>query len=141
MEAQSTETKPEFWAVVEVMGHSVYAGKVTDVALGGTSFIRVDVPEIPERSEAKKQRVWSNEKQAYEYLPYTYETPGAPAYTKYLGASAIFAITPCTEAVAREVADQKRQQPVSVIDMPSPKALLADPANNDNQGDGFPYPL
>ncbi len=48
-EAQAPGSRPDFdtWAVVEVMGHNTYAGRVTEQAIGGASFIRVDVPEIP----------------------------------------------------------------------------------------------
>lgn len=33
------------WAIVEVMGHVTMAGRVTERAIGGQSFIRIDVPE------------------------------------------------------------------------------------------------
>ena len=34
------------WAIVELFGHQKVAGKVTAQTIGGTQFIRVDVPEI-----------------------------------------------------------------------------------------------
>ena len=82
--------KFECWALVEVMGHSRYAGLVTEQAVGGCNFVRVEVP-------------------AFE---------GYPAFTKLLGQSSIFAITPVAEQVARGMAQQFRNQPVTVYDMP-----------------------
>lgn len=87
-------TEPEkfdCWALVEVMGHSRYAGRVTEQTVGGCAFVRVDVP-------------------AFEDYP---------AFTKLLGSAAIFAITPVTEDIARGMAQQMRNKPVSVYDLPS----------------------
>lgn len=89
MEETASE-KFDCWALVEVMGHSRYAGRVTEQAVGGCNFVRVDVP-------------------AFE---------GHPAFTKLLGQSSIFAITPVTEQVARGMAQQFRNSPVSVYDLP-----------------------
>lgn len=84
------QEKFDCWALVEVMGHSRYAGRVTEQAIGGCNFVRVDVP-------------------AFE---------GSPAFTKLLGQSSIFAITPVTEQVAKGMAQQFRNSPVNVYDLP-----------------------
>lgn len=94
------------WAVVEVMGHNTFAGKISEHVVGGTAFIRVDVPELPE----KREPLYQNE----------YVYPGIPAFTKLIGASSIYAITPCTEEVARKMAESRRSSPVHVVDV-SPK--------------------
>lgn len=76
-------TEPEkfdCWAIVEVMGHSKYAGRVTEQAIGGCAFVRVDVPAHEDH----------------------------PEFTKLLGQSSIFAITPVTEDIARGMAKQLR---------------------------------
>ncbi len=115
------------FAVVEVMGHNVFAGKISEHVLGGTAFIRVDVPAVPERKTTQ----------------YGYETthPEVPAFTKLIGAGSIYAITPCTEAVALAVAATKRQTPVDVVDL-QPKTqriALAAAADDgeDEDDDGF----
>ena len=78
--------KFDCWAVVEVMGHSRYAGRVTEQAIGGCAFVRVDVPAVNDRL----------------------------AFTKLLGQGSIFAITPCSEEVAKAVAAQSYAKPVDV---------------------------
>lgn len=85
------------WAIVEVMGHQRYAGKVTEQAIGGCNFVRVDVPFIEASGSSDAQQ----------------------PFTKLLGQSSIFAITPVSEAVARHVAAQMRAAPVHVYDLPS----------------------
>lgn len=86
--------KFEGWCVVEVMGHNRYAGYVTEQAIGGASFIRVDVPAVD----------------------------GVPAFTKLLGGGSIFAITPCTEEIARQAAGRFGSRPLSILALPAPVA-------------------
>lgn len=87
--------KFDCWAIVEVMGHSRYAGRVTEQAVGGCNFVRVDVPEVGEN---------------------------AP-FTKLLGQASIFAITPVTEEVARHIAKSIQARPVHVFELPSRAAI------------------
>src|SRR3972149_2524420 len=57
----------------ELFGHVTLAGYVSEQVIGGASFIRLDVPEVD----------------------------GQAAFTKLLGAGAIYSITPTDEDVAR----------------------------------------
>ncbi len=82
---QQTE-KFDSWAIVEVFGHSKFAGHVTEQAIGGASFVRVDVPAVN----------------------------GSPAFTKLFGASAIYSITPVTEELARKAVKACHSEPISV---------------------------
>jgi hypothetical protein len=118
------------WAVVEVMGHNTFAGKVSEHVIGGTAFIRVDVPEIAEI--LKVQFGMEN----------TY--PAIPAFTKLIGAGSIYAITPCTERIARQMAIQKRSVPVEVLNFEPTSRRLAIAATvresydeDDDRGSGF----
>jgi hypothetical protein len=61
------------WCIVELFGHQKVAGLVSEQAIGGCSFIRVDVP-------------------ASEH---------SPAMTKFYGQGAIYCMTPVTEDLAR----------------------------------------
>lgn len=80
------------WAIVEVMGHNRFAGRVSEQAIGGASFVRIDVPEV-ERSGQK-----------------------FPGFTKLFGGGAIYSITPVTEETARGVAATIHQQPMNAWD-------------------------
>jgi hypothetical protein len=128
-----SEEKQDFWAVVEVMGHKVFPGRVSDQAFGSASFIRVDVPEVPERTE--KQTGYDTPDGSWG--TYDATLPGAPAYTKIIGPGSIYCITPCTEEVARQVAAQRRERPVDVIDISRPVAMrsLSPGAGDDEEYD------
>ena len=78
------------WAIVELFGHQRIAGLVTNEAIGGCAFVRVDVPEAP----------------------------GRQPYTRLLGQGAIYAINIVSEDVARAAAATFRSEPVSVFDLP-----------------------
>lgn len=64
------------WAILELMGHRRLAGMVSDVQIGGASFLRIDIPGE--------------------------ET----AITQFYSPQAVYCITPCTEAVARAIAKE-----------------------------------
>jgi hypothetical protein len=42
--------KPLFWAIVELFGHQIIAGEVSEQAIGSETFIRVDIPSIEDES-------------------------------------------------------------------------------------------
>jgi hypothetical protein len=85
----------ETWAIVEVMGHRQFAGFVTEQAIGGVSFVRVDVPAVvdPDGDEL-------------------------PAFTKLLGAGSIYAISPCTEETAKAWTARQRQRSFGIYEAP-----------------------
>lgn len=96
---EKIEKDSELWAIVEVMGHAKYAGRVSEYAGLGVPLIRVEVPSVNDR----------------------------PAFEKLLGASAIFRITPCTEEAARTAAHQFRVEPLALVHIPSTRpAFLED---------------
>lgn len=86
----------DVWAIVEIMpgvspGHSRFAGRVSECQAFGAPLIRVEVPTID----------------------------GHPGFEKHFGASAIFAITPCDEAFAREAARRFAARPLALIELGS----------------------
>ena len=87
----------EGWCIVELFGHQQIAGLVQEQAIGGASFVRVDVPAVE----------------------------GGEAFTKLYGAGAIYAITPTTEEIARIAAARLRIRPVSPYVVPVPARLAA----------------
>ncbi len=80
------------WAVVEQLGHNQYAGLVSEATVCGVAMVRIDVPEVTERKE--------KDPDGSEYVV----RKARLGYTKLIGAGSIFAITPCTEEVARRIA-------------------------------------
>lgn len=90
-EQQQESQRFEQWAIVELFGHQRIAGLVTEQAVGGCSFVRVDVPQIKDTT----------------------------AYTRLLGNGAIYAINFVSEAVARAAAEAFRARPVSAYEVPA----------------------
>jgi hypothetical protein len=86
----SAETKFETWAMVELFGHGRIVGLVTEQAIGGASFIRVDVPKVD----------------------------GTTDFTRLFGASAIYAISPITKDLAVRLAQLMSARPVEPYEIP-----------------------
>jgi hypothetical protein len=83
------EVKFETWAFIELFGYTKIAGKVSEQTFGNQSLIRIDVPEVE----------------------------GLPAYSKLVGVSSIFSITPMAEEDARRYANQLKVKPLDSWDM------------------------
>lgn len=73
-------TKFEAWAVVELFGHQRVAGRLCEQAIGGETFLRVDVPA----------------------------SSGHQEYSRLFGKGAIYCINLCDEATARAAAAYQR---------------------------------
>jgi len=99
--------KFETYAIVELMGRSVIAGLVTEQTIGGSAFVRVDVPE----------------------------TNGIPAYTKFYGPSSIYCLTPCDEATARAAVEGLRVKPINVyaLSLPSRSSSFDDDDDREDE--------
>lgn len=80
----------EGWAIVELMGHVVLAGYVTQESIAGTAMLRIDVPEVE----------------------------GQPGFTKYQSGGSIYGITPTTEESARTAANNIKVRPVQLWIVP-----------------------
>ena len=98
----------EGWVILELMGHRRLAGYLTEQQLGGTSFLRLDV-FVGEAKEAMA--------------------------TQFYSASAVYCITPTTEAIARRLAEDAQPAPVTPWELQTRKAL---PSGSDDQDD-LPY--
>lgn len=81
----------ESWCIVEIMGHQQLAGLVSEQVIAGQPFVRVDVPACEEDGR-----------------------PVVPAYTKFLGGSSIYALTPVAEEVARAAVRALQKKPISI---------------------------
>jgi len=119
----------EFWAIVEVMGHTKYAGFISEHTMAGCAFIRIEIPEIPAETEG----VGVDRRVIRETIP---------GFTKLLGPSSIFAITPVPEERARadaKVINRYLTHPWHFETPPSPqRSLLPAPDHGDSDDDdGF----
>ena len=75
----------EGWAVLELMGHRRLGGWLSEAVVAGSAFVRIDVPG-----------------------------PGEdPIATQFYAPSAVYCITPTTEATAHAVARLSRPEPVT----------------------------
>ncbi len=95
--------KFEQHAIVELMGHGIIAGLVSEQAIGGQAFVRVDVPA----------------------------TNNQPAFTKFFSSGAIYCITPTDEETAYLAVDGLRAKPIEVYKLNLPQ--LRQPIENDEQ--------
>ena len=129
----TTVEKFEQWCVVEIMGHKKFAGFVSEQSLGGSSFVRVDVPEIVIGGIGDVA------------IP----SKTLPAFSKLFGAGSIYCLSPCTEETARAFAAEIRQQSFSLYEaprLPAPSAdgvtVKADDSDDDYddiEDDGGPW--
>lgn len=83
------EEKFECPAIVELFGHQKIAGYCKEQNIAGTNMLRVDVPE----------------------------TKSQPAFTKFFGSSAIYAINPVDENTMKIYAEKLIASPINVWDL------------------------
>jgi len=88
--------KFEQFAIVELFGHQVIAGKVSEQVIGGQGFVRVDVPAVD----------------------------GQEAFTKFYGSGAIYAITPCDEDTAMAAVIGLKRKPIDVWKLNLPQLTV-----------------
>lgn len=87
----------ESYALVELMGHSRIAGKVTEITVFGTSMLQVDVPKTERRE----------------------------AYTKIYSAAAVYCITPTDERTAQLAAERFDEPAIQPYILPESPVLAA----------------
>lgn len=83
------QEKFDLWCIVELFGHTKIAGKCTEQNIAGTNMLRVDVPE----------------------------TTKQPAFTRFFGSAAIYAINPVDEETARYYAVLLEKKPIESWDI------------------------
>ena len=89
----STEEVFESWAILELMGHRRLAGYVRAVEVAGAPMLRIDVPAAGDAADEWKA-------------------------TQFYSPSAIYCLTPTTEATARTVAALGEPAPVQAWELP-----------------------
>jgi hypothetical protein len=121
IEAQQ-QAKFEGWAIVEQMGHNRYAGFVTTEYFGGTALFRIDVPALEERERTTKRPEYDSDGR---YLPagVKVKESAVQGYTKYIGPSSLFALTPCTEAAVLAAIEEIQPRRVMAVTLPETPQL------------------
>lgn len=96
---EETKTPFDCFAIVEVMGHKVVAGRVTEQVIAGQGFIRVDVPAAGDQA----------------------------GFTQMFGPSSIYAITPTTEEIARAFVARNVGAPIQPYQLRLPEKVSGPP--------------
>ncbi|WP_207955809.1 hypothetical protein [Rubrobacter marinus] len=86
----------EGWAILELFGHRRLGGYVSEQELAGTAFVRIDVPDAEGEADDR-------------------------IATQLYNTSAVYALTPTTEEVARAVAAYNKPAPVQRWELPAPR--------------------
>ncbi len=82
MNANETQAPLAGWAIIELFGHRQLAGEISEVLIAGDGFLRLDMPEIPERVEGN------------------YRYPARAATTQLYSPKAIYSLTPTDKGTA-----------------------------------------
>ena len=108
----NTKEQFDLWCIVELFGHTKVAGRCTEQSIAGGNMLRVEVPETKQQ----------------------------PAFTRFYGNAAIYAIHPVTEDVATEMASNLSVKPVQAWDIRQViiKEKLVLGMSDQEDGDGFP---
>lgn len=98
------------WAIVEIMGHQIIAGKVSEETHFGAPLMRVDVPKSSKRE----------------------------GFTCYYGGNAIYKITPTTEDIVQAFVEKQDPEPIKpyMLALPTMAAHVTDNAIYSRNPDG-----
>lgn len=93
----------ETWAILEIFGHSKFAGFVRTVPLGSYVMFRIDVPEVTYQSAERYGGPLVDKK--------------IPPFTKYFSPGSVFALTPCTKETAEAAMKSWRSEPINYFEL------------------------
>ena len=96
----------ESYAIIELMGRTMLAGKVTVVNLAGRGFLRIDVPTVN----------------------------GLPGFTKFQSPDSIWGLTPVDQETAERAAAGLKAKPIEVWTLHLPERQLPGPREDDEDG-------
>ena len=100
----------EEYAVVELMGHKIIAGMVTEEEIAGAAFLRVDVPEVD----------------------------GNKPFTKFFSPGAIYSVTPVDQDTCFRAVASYREKPIEVWRL-TETISLPEPHDRDDEDDDISF--
>lgn len=119
----------EGWAILELMGHRKLAGYLSEQTIGGSAFVRIDVPNHCTGISANWCPIHGDCKCPHPDVERN--DPACPLHseksnhgdsnvaTQFYAPSAIYCITPTTEDLARKVAAGCQPAPVTRWELPA----------------------
>lgn len=101
------DTAPEEWAIVEIMGHRRLAGRIQQVTRFGADMLRIDRP-----------------------------MKDGTFVTEFYGGSSIYAVRPCTEAIAHGAEESWNDpRPIAPLDYRQREAAALPAPHRDAEDD------
>ena len=94
-EKVNTQSEFEGWAILELMGHRRLAGYVRAATIAGAGVIRIDIPKPLDQPQDEPIQS-----------------------TQFYSPAALYALTPITEIMARNLAKMYQPEPVSRWELP-----------------------
>ena len=119
--SETTTSKFEGWAVVELFGHTQEAGYVTTDYFGSGALFRIEVPPLPEREETLIRPSWFNGELAD--VGSKIMRSAVPGRTRFVGPSAIYALNPCSKDAAFAALERMVSREVKVVELVTKKQL------------------
>ena len=111
----------EGYAIVEIMGHNREIGYVKTEYFGGPALFRIDQPALPEREHELTRAQWIGDVLAQPGTKV--QRAALPGKTSYVGPSAIFRLTPCTEETVMRALEELIPTPVKILHLVENKKL------------------
>ena len=129
------EKQNEFngWAKVEINGYNTHIGQVTTQVFGTAVLFRIDQPEIPADEKPSDRDGYLDGRMIPKGT--IIKRAAIPPASVLVGASSIYRITPCTEAVALKAIEQSVCRPLIPVGLPDLPALPEPDDDEDDNGD------
>jgi hypothetical protein len=144
--SETPQSHFEGWAILEIFGHSKYAGYVKTEYFGTACMFRCDVPPLKERETITKSGCYVNQGPDVPGGPDVerWAPPGSKVkevatigYTKYFGIGSIFSMSPCEQEAALLAVAEIQPRSIMLISLPKGKTLGPATKVPDEEYDDF----
>lgn len=119
MSESKTDTTPDTWAIVELMGHVRLAGKLSEEEKFGSKMGRLDIPTYEKCTcqNAVRPSVESPTVECSQCMGAGFVTK---FITQFFGGGSVYRISVVSEEAARHAAKSTAPAPISPWDFPKP---------------------